>query len=314
MTEEKTEKQKQKDKRDLKQFEKKQIYAAFQIARDNPELLKKAQQFERKFKNQKFDSVEDAEDFWQRALSENEQFSELSLSEQGAVTNEADKSLKGEVVSEKATVQSSVDGLARNLGISIAPDILEGIVDEAWRKNLNNNQINDLLRIQVGSQLGASEDNTGFQGSIGAAAADLSEWSRRNGFTISQQDADQMLSSVAFGEQTLEQVKASLRQTYMVGAYPAWADQINAGMDIYQLASPYRSVAQKMLGRTNIGMDDPVMKEMMQVQGADGKFTQRPLWQTERYVRNLDEWQKTDDAASTYATSMSAVGKMFGFG
>lgn len=302
------------DKRKLKQDIKKQIYAAYKIAADNPELLKAAKQFERKFDNKKFSSAEDAEDFWENALSENEQFAGLSTSEQGAVVQVADDTLVGEVASQKSEVESNVARIMGDLGVQVADDLLADIVDESWRKGFNTNQIRDLLRGQVDSQLGASADNTGFKGTIGQAAADLSEWSKQNGFSISQQDADQMLSNVAFGEQTLEQVKSNLRQTYMVGAYPAWADQINAGMDIYQLASPYRSIAQKMLGRTDIGMDDPVMKEMMQVQGADGKFTQRPLWQTERYVRNLDEWQKTDDAASTYATSMSAVGKMFGFG
>jgi len=305
-----SEAEKKRQKRDIK----KQIYAAYKIAADNPELLKAAKEFERKFDNKKFSSVEDAEDFWENALSDNEQFAGLSTSEQGAVVQVADDTLVGEVASQKSEVQSQVDQILGDLGVQVADDVLASVVDESWRKGFNTNQIRDLLRGQVDSQLGASADNTGFKGTIGQAAADLSEWSKQNGFTISQQDADQMLSSVAFGEQTLDQVKSNLRQTYMVGAYPAWADQINAGMDIYQLASPYRSVAQKMLGRTDIGMDDPVMKEMMQVQGADGKFTQRPLWQTERYVRNLDEWQGTDDAASTYATSMSAVGKMFGFG
>jgi len=302
------------EKLKIKQDIKKQIYAAFKIAADNPELMRAAKRFERKFDNKKFSSAEDAEDFWDNALSENVQWAGLSTSEQGAVVQVADDTLTGEVASQKSEVESTVDQILAGLGVQVADDVLADIVDESWRKDLSSNQIRDLLRSQVDAQLGASVDNTGFKGSIGEAAADLSEWSRLNGFTISQKDADQMLASVGFGEQTLEQVKSSLRQTYMIGAYPAWADQINAGMDIYQLASPYRSIAQKMLGRTDIGMDDPVMKEMMQVQGADGKFSQRPLWQTERYVRNLDEWQKTDDAASTYANSMSAVGKMFGFG
>ena len=61
-------------------------------------------------------------------------------------------------------------------------------------------------------------------------------------------------------------------------------------------------------------MNDPLMQELMQVQGSDGQFKARPLWETERYIRNLDEWQYTDDAADTYAKGMRAVSAMFGFG
>ena len=101
----------------------------------------------------------------------------------------------------------------------------------------------------------------------------------------------------------------------MVGAYPAWAEQIQNGYDIYDLSS-YRGVAERMLGRTSgsLAMTDPILKEMMQYQDANGQIRIRPFVEAEEYIRGLDEWQGSPDAQQTYARTVSSVGRMFGFG
>jgi hypothetical protein len=291
----------------------------FMIADNDPsgDLMKVAEEYRRRLNKKNanaFKNADDAADFWQNALRDNEYWSGQSVAEQTAETNEADSSLAGEVEDQKNDVSTSVENAARNIGISLDPTRMAELTDQAWREGWNESQIREALRADTDSLLGQSEDNAGFGGTLGATAADLSEWSARNGFAIAQEDADRMLASVAFGEKTYDQIQQELRQSYMVGAFPAWADMINAGMDIYDLASPYRSVAQRMLGRGNITMTDPIMKEMMMTQNADGSFSQRALWDAEKYIRNTDEWQYTDDAADTYAKGMKAVSSMFGFG
>ncbi len=305
--------------KDERQRLKDEYAGIFMIADNDPsgELMTVAKEYRRRLKKNEpdaFKNADDAADFWQNALFDNEYWSGQSVAEQTAETNEADPSLAGEVEDQKNDVSTNVESAARNIGINLDPARMAEITDQAWREGWNEQQIRDNLRADADGLLAESLDNSGFGGSLGRYAADLSEWSARNGFAIDQSDADRMLSSVAFGEKTYEQVQQELRQSYMVGAFPAWSDMINAGMDIYDLASPYRSVAQRMLGRGNITMTDPVMKEMMMTQGEDGSFKQRALWEAERYIRNTDEWQGTDDAAETYAKGMSAVSAMFGFG
>ena len=305
--------------KDERQRLKDEYAGIFMIADNDPsgELMKAAKEYRRRLNKKNpnaFKNEEDAADFWQNALRDNEYWSGQSVAEQTAETNEADPSLKGEVEDQKNDVGTSVENAARNIGINLDPTRMAEITDQAWREGWNESQIREALRADADNLLAESEDNSGFGGSLGRYAADLSEWSARNGFAIDQADADRMLASVAFGDKTYEQVQQELRQSYMVGAFPAWADMINAGMDIYDLASPYRSVAQRMLGRGNITMTDPIMKEMMMTQNADGSFSQRALWEAERYIRNTDEWQGTDDAAETYVKGMNAVNAMFGFG
>lgn len=308
--EEKKKEEKRKEREKIKQ----EYLEAYRLAQNDPALLAEARKFDRKVKNGKFRTAEDAKEYWKGVLDSNEWVQNQSNESFGSYVAEADPTMAGEVQAQRGEVELDVSLIAKNLGIELDPARLGALTEKAWREAYDSDQIRDMLREDVTNQLSESEDNLGFGGTIGDFAAELSDWSTKNGFAIGQEDADRMLHSVAFGEKTLDQVKSELRTSYMVGAYPAWADMINAGMDIYDLAAPYRSVATRMLGRSNIAMDDPVMKQMMQTQGGDGSFSQRPLWEAEKYIRGLDEWQYTDDAADTYAKGMKAVSTMFGFG
>lgn len=310
-----TEEEKKKEEKRKEREEVKQEYLeAYRLAQNDPALLAEARKFDRKIQNGKFKTAEDAKGYWKDVLDSNEWVQNQSNESFGSYVAEADPTMAGEVKAQRGEVELDVSLIAKNLGIELDPARLGALTEKAWREAYDSDQIRDMLREDVTNQLSESEDNLGFGGTIGNFATELSDWSTKNGFAIGQEDADRMLHSVAFGEKTLDQVKSELRTTYMVGAYPAWAEMINAGIDIYDLAAPYRSVATRMLGRANIAMDDPVMKQMMQTQGGDGSFSQRPLWEAERYIRGLDEWQYTDDAADTYAKGMKAVSTMFGFG
>lgn len=203
---------------------------------------------------------------------------------------------------------------ARQYGFTIDDATLDELAAEAQRNNWSDEETRRALRPIAEQQLSEVDGVGDMGGTLGATAAELSQWARRNGLDITEEDSDRLLSSVAFGEMDLNQVKDQLRTQYMVGAYPAWAEQIQQGFDIYDLAAPYRGTAQRMLGRSDITMDDPVMKQMMQFQDESGSWKARPLWEAEKFIRNTDEWQYTDDAYETYASVGASIGKMFGFG
>ena len=300
---------------------KSEYVAIFQLAQNDPSgfLLERAKEYRKRLNKDNpnaFESAADAQDFWNKALRENEFWSNLQFSEQAAATNLADSTMAGEVKARIGDKRLAIESRAAQIGVELAEETLVALSDQAYRENWGGLDIESALQAQVDEQLAASEDNLGFTGSLGAAASELSAWSRRNGLEISQADADSLLSSVSFQNMTLDEVKSQLRSQYMVGAYPAWAEQIQNGYDIYDLSSPYRGVAERMLGRTSgsLAMTDPILKEMMQYQDANGQIRIRPLYEAEEYIRGLDEWQGSPDAQQTYARTVSSVGRMFGFG
>jgi hypothetical protein len=198
---------------------------------------------------------------------------------------------------------------ARRIGFTIDDAILDQLATEAQRNNWTDEETRSALM-----PIAQRQDSADMAGEMGNIAAQLSDWATRNGLDISEQDANSLVSSIAFDEMDLNQVKSQLRQQYMIGAYPAWAEQIQQGFDVYDLSAPYRGLAQRMLGRTDISMADPIMKQMMQYQDEGGSWKARPLWEAEKFIRNTDEWQYTDDAYDTYASVGARIGKMFGFG
>ena len=293
------------------------------LAAENPEFGAKLNRYrirlDKKYPNGKknknaFESTEEADDYLEEIMETDPYWTGMSSDERGRLLQQADPTREADFNDGVSTARGNLERNAQILGFTIAPEQLDSLATQAYREAWDDNDMRIHLRPLADAALGASDDNSGFTGNLGNAAAELSDWAALNGIAIDQTSADQMLASIAFEDKTMDQVKQELRNTYMIGAYPAWADQIRAGIDISTLASPYRDVAQRMLGRANIQMNDPIMQQLMQVQGPDGQFAARPLWEAEKYIRGLDEWQYTDDAAETYASATKAVGAMFGFG
>ncbi len=311
-------KDKDKDENEFKKKDRNKLKAEymwwFQMAENDPtgSFKKMLQEFQTLLTDPKaegaFQNADEAASWMTREMNENEWWRSLTKEERESYREQYNPETAANYLDNVQDRSDLVANRARILGFDIDPGKLQEIAVQAQREGWTDLEVDAALRPLV------ALDTDGYGGALGEASQNLSSWSSRNGFTIEQSSMDSMLASVAFGDKTIDQVKQELRQTYMLGAYPAWADQINAGIDIYDLASPYRSVAQRMLGRSDLAMNDPIMQQMMQVQGADGSWTSRPLWEAERYIRNTDEWQGTDDAAETYAKGMSAVSAMFGFG
>lgn len=260
-----------------------------------------------------FKSADAAKNWFTSELAKNEWWQSLTNEQRSSFQeqyNPATAANYQENVSDRA---DRIAVRARALGFTVDATTLNSLAVQAQRENWSDEETDQALRPLAGQSLAESEDNAGFGGAIGKAAADLANWSRLNGIEIDQGSADRLISSVAFGEMTLDQVKDNLRKQYMVGAFPGWQEQINAGLDVYDLSAPYRAIAQRMLGRSDMNMSDNTLRQMMQVQNADGTMGIRPLWEAEKYIRTLPEWQKTDDAYNTYANAGLEIGRMFGF-
>lgn len=248
-----------------------------------------------------------------KELPKIERFAGLTGDQIDAAIEEAQPDLAADVARERDKIRLDIQDQARTLGVELPEDVLASLVEEGRRNGWDRQDITAALRPRVQELLQKNQANEGLGGTLGKTAADLANWSRLNGIEIDQATADRMLSSVAFGEMTYDQVKATLRKQYMVGAFPGWREQIEAGLDVYDLSAPYRSVAQRMLGESNLTLMDNRLKAMMQVQNADGTMGIRPIYEAEKYIRSLPEWQYTDDAYATYTNAGIELGRMFGF-
>jgi hypothetical protein len=152
-------------------------------------------------------------------------------------------------------------------------------------------------------------------GTAGDYQQQLTSWASKNGIKLSNDAAAQFIERLTLKQQTLDDAKQEIRNTYMIGAFPAWEDQIRKGIDPDSILSPYRSAAANLLEipEDQLGWDDQIIKKAMQGVDANGKPSVVPLWEYERQVRQDPRWQKTDNAYKTYTDVGTSILRMFGF-
>lgn len=150
------------------------------------------------------------------------------------------------------------------------------------------------------------EDDPGYQ---------FSEFAKNNGITLSDDFVAQRVGAIGAGETTLEDELTKVREKFVVGAFPAWADEIRAGQNVADIAAPYRSaMAQTLeLPEDQIDLKDPTLRSALQAVGADGKSTYKPLWMFERELKQDERWQYTDNAYEAVTNASAGALREMGF-
>lgn len=125
-------------------------------------------------------------------------------------------------------------------------------------------------------------------------------------------DADAAAKAVALGT-TTEQEQIDAIKKLAIGANPAWTDQLNAGMTLKQIASPYINAYSQILGidPAQITMNDSLLKQGLQ--GIDpAKPAAMPLWQFEKQVRQDPRWATSKDAMDSLSQTGSSILRSWG--
>lgn len=207
-------------------------------------------------------------------------------------------------------VEALRDQAARMGATDITDEELMDLAKQRRRFNMNPAQLNNAL-----AEL-ATVKTGDFTGAAGRLQSTLRDWARRNGVSLTDSLIQNYTRRVLAGDVSEEDVLQELRTTYLAGAYPGWADRINAGQDIYDISAPYRqSMAQLLeLPDDEITFDDPLLRASLQAVGDDGKPRMMPLYQFEQNIRKDSRWQQTNNAYETYSRLADDILSMFGLG
>ena len=213
------------------------------------------------------------------------------------------------LTAEVATLRAA----ANQLGARVDDAALEEIAKSTRRFGWSQDQQRRALAEFV-SAVPTEQGGIDFEGLAGQTQDELTQWAARNGVALTNELVQSYTRGVVFGDTDLEEIKSDIRRTYMAGAYPAWAEKINAGFDVAELAAPYQQQIGSLLENPSIGLDDPLMKQIMQGVDAQGKPRVVPMYEAEKMVRNDSRWQTTDNAYQTYAGVAQNLLRTFGFG
>ena len=149
-------------------------------------------------------------------------------------------------------------------------------------------------------------------GTASTTSSNLATLNADYGAGFNQSWIDTAAKSVATGA-TTEQFWTDQIKNQAAGSFPAWADQIKAGMTVKQIATPYINAYSNILGidSASITMNDTLLKQGLQ--GTDPtKPAAMPLWEFEKAVRKDPRWANSKDAMDSLSNTGSTILRQWG--
>ncbi len=197
---------------------------------------------------------------------------------------------------------------AAALGAPLSWSSLQAMATNALHLGWNDAQLND----QLGGYVKAI--NGVYNGAVGDDIGSLKQTAWRNGVNISATTLQSYAQQIAKGGATRGFFEKQIRQLAKTAA-PGYADQLDAGMDLFDIADPYRQSMAKMLelNPADIDLFDPTIRKTMAAVGTDGKPTSKSLWQFENELRHDSRWLQTDQARTAGFSVAHKVLQDFGF-
>lgn len=219
--------------------------------------------------------------------------------------------------SDPSTYSQRVDNLsyqlqtmAAQLGVQMTPQQLQQLGIDAMMSGYDQNTA--VLNQKMAQFLKPASGNH-YGGQAGSYEDQIRQSMLELGVQMPEAQLDQQIQNIVAGKQSVQGVNAQLR-TQAASMYPAYSSQINSGMNVSDIASPFISRAQQLLemGQGQMNINTPMIKSALQYT-QDGQPTAMPMYDFEKQVRQDPRWLSTDNAQDAFMSNAHQVLVNFGF-
>jgi hypothetical protein len=199
--------------------------------------------------------------------------------------------------------------MATELGVTLGKGQATSLANHALRTGITD----DILKNMVGG-LGAG----GTGGSYKGAAADIDAQIRQaysvQGVGFTDAAIRRSVNDVIAGKSTLATYENFARQQAK-SRYPNLGEQLDSGMTVKDVASPYvAQMAQTLeLDENAIDLSDSHIKRALTDRDEKGVPRTQPLWQFERQLKDDPRWDKTQGAHNQTYDMLARIGQDWGF-
>ena len=199
---------------------------------------------------------------------------------------------------DPATYQASLDAtqlqvkeLAAQMGAAIPAGKLKGIAQNVLSAGLQEDGIRNVLGKYITFTKGT------LTGEAGMHEYTMKQYAASQGINISDQAIKNQAQLVVRKLATTQDFEDQVKQQ-AVSAYPGYADQLNGGQTMDQIASPYmQTMAQELdLPTTSISLQDPTIKSALNGLNEKGQPTGKTLLDFTTQLRQDPRWAKTQGA------------------
>lgn len=146
-----------------------------------------------------------------------------------------------------------------------------------------------------------------------SAAEKIKQYSALNDLGLPDSTVASYSTNVMNGTTSVDTVLATLKNQTK-SKYPAWAEQIDQGMNMEDIASPYKqAMAQTLeLSATDIGLGDPYIQRALSRTGEDGKPQYQSISDFQRVLRGTNQYWQTTQANNNVLDAAAALRQTFG--
>lgn len=173
-----------------------------------------------------------------------------------------------------------------SMNLDVSRGTLGRMAKDAFEYGLDANQVVDRYKAKIKVKDGSDSEQA------------LRGFARQMGVRLTDKWFSDASLQMATGSQNAakyeERIRAQAKNTY---GY--WADRIDQGETVEELAGQYLAYAQQWLEDPNVNLMDRTVRQALQP--ADGSNQPSPLWKFEQMVKKDPRWKQTKNAQATYA-------------
>lgn len=201
------------------------------------------------------------------------------------------------------TTLAQVQELAAKLGVPLSAGSLNNVANTAALFDYNEAQIQGMLS-------GYLKDVQGgwFGGYAGQVQLAIKEYAADMGIPLSDSYVNSNVQSIVAGTNSLNAVRAFIA-TQAAAAFPAYADQINKGMTVGQIAVPYANALSQILEQNpdSVDLQNPILRQALQAKDAKGAPMVTQLYDFEKQLRQNPMWLQTNNARESLMAGAQQV-------
>lgn len=185
-----------------------------------------------------------------------------------------------------------IQQLAAEVGAAVPPDQLKKMVDAVVRGGMQE----DSIRWMLGDYVTFTKEGT-LKGEAGMHQYNIKQYAASMGVNLSDDAIKNQAAMIVKKLSTTEDFQAQLREQAK-SSFPGYAEQIDGGMTVKDIAAPYVQTMAKELDMpaTSITVDDPLIRRSLNGLDANGKPSGLALYQFQNQLRNDPRWGKTQNA------------------
>ena len=205
-------------------------------------------------------------------------------------------------------MRSQIANLAGQFGAKLTNAELNRYTERAILLGWSPDQVVDHIAKEI-----APNKSGQYSGDLSAIQDQLERTAHRNGIRLNADQMQKWMKQIVRGDASVDQFENYIRGI-AASTFPAYGEQIKAGMDLADVAAPYiQSYADILeLNPASVNLFDKTIRGALSFKDEKGLPSPMSLTQFEDSLRADKRWQYTDNAKQLAQGYAVALGKMWG--